>query len=63
MGPPPAVLAKPLTMADSEIRFGAGWADHPSGFGPGEPRRAVERSPPRLAEGQGGGELAFSTHG
>lgn len=55
MGPLQAVLAKPLTLCAAATSFWAGWSD-PLREGPGEPRRAVERTPPLVAEGRGGGQ-------
>lgn len=62
MGPPQAVLAKPLTLAGSAISLGRA-GPIPAGFGPGEPQRAVKRTPPRPAEGRGGGGLRLEQSG
>lgn len=62
MGPLQAVLAEPLTLCAAAASCRAGWSDL-LWEGPGEPRRAVERTPPRLAEGRGGGRRSVATSG
>lgn len=62
MGPLQAVLAKPLTLGAAAASYRAGWSD-PLWEGPGEPPRAVKRTPPHAAEGRGGGGLRLEQSG